>query len=73
MARILVGIQDRRCSVDDTWRTSKRCEGGQCVQARRVDEDVQVRDCAATELTFCAPAWRQFVEGVKDGEFDRKP
>lgn len=57
--------------MDSTWRNSSECEGGQCVQARRVEEDVQVRDSAATELTFCAPAWRQFVEGVKAGEFDR--
>jgi len=42
------------------------------VKARRVDDDVQVRDAEATELTFSAAAWEQFIEGVKDGEFDRE-
>ena len=59
--------------MDETWHKSTWCEGGQCVRARRVDDDVQVKDSAELVVSFSVAAWRAFVEGVRDGEFDREP
>lgn len=57
--------------MEGIWRKSSRCDGGTCLEARQVGEDVQLRDAAAVELTVAAQAWVEFVEAVKDGEFDR--
>jgi hypothetical protein len=58
--------------VDNTWRKSNKCEGGSCVELALIDGDVHVRDAAEHELAVSRAAWREFVEGVKLGEFDVK-
>ncbi len=57
--------------MDSAWRTSSRCDGGACVEAARIEDDVLVRDCEHRELDLTAQAWSEFIAGVKEGEFDR--
>lgn len=59
------------------WRKSSRSNGngGACVEvARNLSGIVAVRDSKDTHgpaLIFSPDGWRTFVDGVKDGEFDR--
>ncbi len=57
------------------WRKSTRSgsNGGQCVEVRRQDETIQVRDSkdpTGPILRFNAKEWAAFVGGAQDGEFD---
>jgi len=57
------------------WRKSTKSgtNGGNCVEVRRRDEAIQVRDSknpAGPVLTFTAKEWAAFIGGAKDGEFD---
>lgn len=58
----------------NVWRKSSRSgNNGACVEVCDQGEQVAVRDSKQPEgglLTFGAEAWREFVEGVKGGEFD---
>lgn len=56
--------------MDDTWRTSSRCDGGSCVRTALIDGDVHVKDAEDREVAVSREAWSAFVEGVKLGEFD---
>lgn len=56
------------------WRRSTRCgEAGHCVEVGRIGDDVAIRDSTAPQshLIFSAPVWRDFIAGVRTGEFDR--
>ena len=59
------------------WRTSSRSSGGaNCVEVASADNAplVAVRDSkdrAGGTLLFTPQAWRDFVAGVRAGEFDR--
>jgi hypothetical protein len=62
------------------WRRSSRCSSGTCVEvatvgtARTVNE-VRVRDSKdphSPELAFGTAAWHTFIEGVKNGDLDRR-
>ena len=55
------------------WVISRTCEGGQCIMVARKGDGVVVGntnnpDGPAGEFT--ADEWRQFVAGVKLGDFD---
>lgn len=57
------------------WRKSTKSggNGGQCVEVRHFDGNIQVRDSkdpAGPVLTFTAGEWDAFVGGARDGEFD---
>ncbi|HEU4425812.1 MAG TPA: DUF397 domain-containing protein [Pilimelia sp.] len=57
------------------WRksTSSGGDGGACVEVRRNDGAIQVRDSknrSGPVLTFTLAEWRAFVAGAKAGEFD---
>jgi hypothetical protein len=60
--------------LDHTWHKSTRSgSNGQCVEVRRVNDKVQVRDSkdkAGPVLTFTQAEWSAFTGGTKDGEFD---
>ena len=58
------------------WRTSKRSNGGQCVEVAVAEPFVLVRDSKARSeavLKFTFSEWEAFVGGVRDGEFDLVP
>ncbi len=58
---------------EPTWRTARRCDGGACVEIRTLGKSVLVRssgDADGVYVTLSRGEWREFVAGVKDGEFD---
>lgn len=59
--------------LDETWRKSRYSSNGSCVEVRRVEAAVEVRDTkdrTGPVLSIPAEEWRGFVEAVRDGEFD---
>jgi hypothetical protein len=56
------------------WRTASRCANGNCVQVATLPSgQVLVRDSknpAGMPLVFTPEEWRDFLAGVRDGEFD---
>jgi hypothetical protein len=60
--------------LDQNWRKSTRSgSNGQCVEARRMGETIQVRDSKNTSgpvLSFTLNEWSAFTAGVKQNEFD---
>jgi hypothetical protein len=59
--------------LDQSWRKSTRSgSNGQCVEARRVGDVVQLRDSknvAGPVLSFTLAEWAAFTTGVKGDEF----
>ncbi len=57
------------------WRTSSRSNGqGQCVEVALTGQAVCVRDSkdpTGPALILTANGWAAFIQGAKDGEFDR--
>jgi hypothetical protein len=61
--------------ISQEWKKSSKSgtNGGECVEVRRHDETIQVRDSKdpnGAVLTFTTAEWRAFVEGTKVGELD---
>ena len=60
--------------LNHTWRTSTRSgDNGQCVEVRRVDDTIEVRDTtdrSSPTLRFALSEWAAFIGGTKDSEFD---
>ena len=54
------------------WRKSMRCESGACVEVATGGPLVGLRNSTLpeVELALDAASWRQFIEGVRGGEFD---
>jgi len=54
------------------WRKSARCEAGACVEVATGGPQVGLRNSTLPEvaLEIDAAAWRQFIVGVRTGEFD---
>jgi predicted secreted Zn-dependent protease len=60
-------------SEDIAWRISSRCDSGQCVGvARRGDSIliVNTNSPMGPVAKFTIDEWRQFLAGVKLGDFD---
>lgn len=56
-----------------TWRVAQRCESGACVRVARYGEMIVVGDTKNPNgpvLPYMKAAWREFVNRVKNGEFD---
>ena len=65
------------CVRDDnmslTWRTALSCNGGSCVQVAVAGQTVLVGDSKTPNgpiLSYSPAEWREFVFGVKSGDFD---
>jgi hypothetical protein len=56
-----------------SWRKSTRCEAGACVEVATEGPQVGLRNSTKPEVSLAldATAWRQFIAGVRAGEFDR--
>ena len=55
------------------WITSSYCTASSCVEVLITADSVAVRDTkdrGIPALVYTADEWRQFLSGVKDGEFD---
>ncbi|CAM3066536.1 DUF397 domain-containing protein [Saccharomonospora xinjiangensis] len=61
-------------STDGQWRKSSFSGNqGDCVEFRRVDGGVEVRNSKRPDegsVAYTDSEWRAFVAGVKAGEFD---
>jgi len=58
--------------VAPQWRKSRRCESSHCVEVAPLGTDVGLRNSQRpdVQLTFSPDAWRSFIAGVADGDFD---
>jgi hypothetical protein len=71
----------RRRSADDSadpWiKSSFSSYTGQCVEVAGLTSDtIRVRDSKNPKngvLSFTGAEWDAFIDGVRNGEFDRKP
>ncbi|WP_309238801.1 DUF397 domain-containing protein [Actinoplanes aureus] len=55
------------------WRTSSFCSSSACVEVAFTGEAVVVRDSKDPQrrcLVYSSVEWRDFVAGVKSGDFD---
>ena len=60
--------------VRANWRTSSRSQTSNCVEVAPLAGEVAMRDSKDRRgpvLRFAGTRWREFVDGAKDGEFDR--
>ena len=58
------------------WQRSSFCSGGACVEVKHEGPWVFVRGAKQDSGEFLAyrlGEWREFVKGVKQGEFDLEP
>jgi len=58
---------------DLDWHVSRTCDGGACIMIARHGESVLIGNTADQEGSvsiFTTEEWRQFVAGVKLGDFD---
>ena len=59
----------------EQWKKSPKSgtNSGSCVEVRRRDGTIQVRDSKDREgpvLTFDREGWKEFVHAVREGEFN---
>jgi predicted secreted Zn-dependent protease len=70
--RILMSI-DPPVSGKLTWQKSRTCESGACVIVARQGESVLIGNSADPEgqvSVFTREEWRNFIAGIKLGDFD---
>jgi hypothetical protein len=55
------------------WTTSRRCDTNACVEVALDAGGAWLRHTGEpqTELRFGRTAWREFIDAVREGEFDR--
>jgi hypothetical protein len=56
------------------WEVTKDCEAGHCVMIAKKGDDYFIGDSKAPTgpfLTYTHDEWVNFVNGVKQGDFDR--
>jgi predicted secreted Zn-dependent protease len=55
------------------WRVARTCEGGACVAVARNGDAILIRrstDPGTPVIRYTADEWREFLAGVKLGDFD---
>jgi Domain of unknown function (DUF397) len=55
------------------WHVSRTCESGACIRVARLGESVLIGNTSDPEGSvseFTTEEWRQFLAGVKLGDFD---
>jgi hypothetical protein len=72
-------VPEDQMSIDDNataglpWRTSSFCSSSTCVEVAFTEDSVVVRDSKNQQrqpLVYNKGEWRDFIAGVKSGEFD---
>jgi Domain of unknown function (DUF397) len=56
-----------------TWRRSRFCSGGACVEVARSGSSYFVRDSKIAQspvLRFTEAEWRAFAQGMRAGDFN---
>jgi len=56
-----------------TWRRSSRCSNAACIEIALSTTIVSLRDSedpAGNRLDFAAPAWRAFLDEIRNGRLD---
>ena len=56
-----------------TWRTALSCNGGACVQVAATENGLllgNTRQPSGPMLSYTPDEWREFVAGIKKGDFD---
>lgn len=56
-----------------TWRTALSCNGGNCVRVAASGQAVFIGDSKRPDgpiLSYTEDEWREFLLGVKNGDFD---
>lgn len=64
---------DGESAGEPTWRTARRCDGGQCVEVGVLAGYVLIRssaDRSGGRVTLSRAGWQMFVDGVKGGDLD---
>lgn len=58
--------------INAAWRRSTKCEASGCVEVADLGDAVGLRNSTLPEVAIALSgnAWREFVAGVHDGEFD---
>ena len=61
--------------ISREWKKSSKSggNGGSCVEVRRHEQAIQVRDSkdrSGPVLQFTPAEWEAFIGGAKDGEFE---
>jgi hypothetical protein len=59
--------------ADISWRVSRTCDSGACVGVARLGDVIMIRNTnnpAVPANEFSVGEWRQFLAGVKLGDFD---
>ncbi len=57
----------------EVWRKSSKCTCGECVEIASDDREASGRDTKTPDpsaLMFTPAAWRAFIDGMRDGQFD---
>ncbi len=60
-------------SEDLDWHVSRACDGGQCVGVARKGDIILIGNTSnpgAPASEFTMAEWRQFLAGIKLGDFD---
>jgi predicted secreted Zn-dependent protease len=66
-------MERTRSHKDLTWRTALSCESGACVQVAADQGSILIgstRQPSGPMLEYTPAEWREFVAGIKRGDFD---
>jgi Domain of unknown function (DUF397) len=64
---------DSSQTEDLTWHVSRTCDAGACIKVARQGESILIGNTNSPEGPFgefTADEWRNFLDGVKLGDFD---
>jgi predicted secreted Zn-dependent protease len=56
-----------------SWRVSRTCDGGACVMVARYDDSVVLGNTTRPDgpvYAYTRAEWKEFIAGVKLGDFD---